>query len=68
MKRVKDLFSKILNPRSDLSELPRLLSEEEYVAERAERRKKSLLKAVFTNVPLLLGTVIVLALFLVILF
>jgi len=68
VKRVRDLFSKILNPRSDLSELPRLLSEEDFVAERAERRKKSLLKAVFTNVPLLLGTVIVLALFLVVLF
>ena len=68
MKRVIDLFSKILNPRSDLSGLPGLLSEEEFVAEREERRRQSLLKAVFTNVPLLLGTIIVVALFLVVLF
>ncbi|HUS84251.1 MAG TPA: ABC transporter permease subunit [Anaerolineales bacterium] len=68
MKRVMDIFSKILNPRSDLSELSGLLSDEDFVAERVERRRKSLLKAVFTNVPLLLGTVIILVLFLVVLF
>jgi peptide/nickel transport system permease protein len=68
VKRLMDLFSKILNPRADLSELPGLLSEEDFVAERVERRRRSLLKAIFTNVPLLLGMLIVLALFLVVLF
>ncbi|MGB2897230.1 MAG: ABC transporter permease subunit [Anaerolineales bacterium] len=68
MSRAREFLSKILNPRSDLSALPGLLSEDDFVAERVERRRKSFLKAVFTNVPLLLGTAIVLVLFLVVLF